>query len=95
MEEEYGTRSSKGQQVRTLNLVLGLLHVLVNVLVLVLAECACACAFNLARNLPSLNSFQNSIGKQDLTGLTSNTDNYCNLCTSGVLSWIFRLGEKS
>ena len=46
MEEEYGTRSSKGQQVRTLNLVLGLLHVLVNVLVLVLAECACACAFN-------------------------------------------------
>ena len=34
------------------------------------------------RNLPSLNSFKNSIRKQDLAGLISNNDNCCNLCTS-------------
>ena len=31
------------------------------------------------RNLPGLNSFKNSIRKQDLAGLISN-DNCCNLC---------------
>ena len=34
------------------------------------------------RNLPSLNSFKNSIRKQGLAGLISNNDNCCNLCTS-------------